>query len=294
MLIRDPEFRASVTEICRTLEISLSTVNRRLRPVVKTVGDDNKNSVNAAKLLQDEDILRRCIEIRLKHPFWGYRRTWANIRFRQGIAISRNRVCRIMREHGLLLDRKKTKPARPFRPKIKATMPNEIWGTDMSKFLIPGIGWISFVIVIDWFTKMILGMAIGRRGDTGLWLNALNKATIKAFPEDGVRGKNVKLISDNGSQPTSKRYMAECRHLEIEQIFTTYDNPKGNADTERMIRTVKEEAIWPYEHETIAESEIKLRETIEFYNTEYCHSSLSYMSPMEYKESFFNNLRLAA
>jgi transposase InsO family protein len=52
------------------------------------------------------------------------------------------------------------------------------------------------------------------------------------FP-DGVRDRGLKLISDNGYQPTSTGFMAACTTVGVEQIVTSYDNPKGNAETER-------------------------------------------------------------
>ena len=76
--------------------------------------------------------------------------------------------------------------------------------------------------------------------------------------------------------------MAACKQLGIQQIFTTYDNPKGNADTERVIRTIKEEAIWPYEFEAFEEARERIDWAIKFYNEEYCHSALNYLSPMEF------------
>ncbi len=71
---------------------------------------------------------------------------------------------------------------------------------------------------------------------------ALEMGVNSEFSE-GVRGKRLKLISDNGSQPTSTSFMRDMATLDIEQIFTSYNNPKGNADTERVIRTIKEEII---------------------------------------------------
>jgi len=68
-------------------------------------------------------------------------------------------------------------------------------------------------------------------------------AVNREFPQ-GVRGENLKLVNDNGSQPTSRSFMKDMVLLGIEQIFTSYDNPKGNAETERMMRTIKEEVIW--------------------------------------------------
>jgi len=51
-------------------------------------------------------------------------------------------------------------------------------------------------------------------------------------------------MSDNGSQPTSRSFMETGARLRIKQAFTAYTNPKGNADTERMMRTLKEELCW--------------------------------------------------
>jgi len=59
--------------------------------------------------------------------------------------------------------------------------------------------------------------------------------------------ENLFLVSDNGCQPTSLSYMQACSTLGIKQIFTSWSDPKGNADTERVIRTLKENLLWPYD-----------------------------------------------
>ena len=63
-------------------------------------------------------------------------------------------------------------------------------------------------------------------------------------------------MDQRDSQPTSLSFMKACSNLEVEQVFTSYNNPKGNADTERMIRTMKEELFWLREWE--GEREISL------------------------------------
>jgi transposase InsO family protein len=243
------------------------------------------------EVLGEEVVLEKIGSLVKEHPFWGYRRVAAHLRHRQGLSINRKRVYRLMREAGLLAKVKGFKPERSWKKKPVATGPYQFWGTDMTKFLIPSLGWISWVVVLDWYTKKIVGWSLGLRGDTSLWLQALDEAVKESFPQ-GSRGKGVKLISDNGSQPTSRRYGEVCQLLEIEQIFTTYDNPKGNADTERVIRTLKEEAIWPYEFETLGEAQQKITERIRFYNESYCHSSLGYQSPQEFLEAYFEKLRI--
>jgi len=91
----------------------------------------------------------------------------------------------------------------------------------------------------------------------------------------GVREADLKLISDNGCQPTSISFMQNCRDLYIEQIFTSYNNPKGNADTERFMRTMKEDCLW-LKNWTVPQMLIaELNRWIEVdYNLNYCHSSL--------------------
>jgi putative transposase len=75
------------------------------------------------------------------------------------------------------------------------------------------------------------------------WLTALDMAVSQQFP-DGARGQSLSLMSDNGSQPTSMAFMQACASLGIHQAFTSSNNPKGNADTERAMRTLKEECLW--------------------------------------------------
>ena len=73
----------------------------------------------------------------------------------------------------------------------------------------------------------------------------------------------------------------------IRQIFASYSNPKGNADTERVIRTIKEDLIWTKEYNSTAIFENALKQWVKAYNEDYPHSSLGYMTPYEY-ERWFN------
>ena len=77
--------------------------------------------------------------------------------------------------------------------------------------------------------------------------------------------------------------MAACNVLEIKQIFASYDNPKGNADTERVIRTIKEDLVWPNDFSTPFELQAALDRWVVDYNTDYPHSSLGYKTPCEFE-----------
>ncbi len=114
----------------------------------------------------------------------------------------------------------------------------------------------------------------------------------KEFPK-GVRGSGLKLISDNGSQPTSVSFMRDMATLGIEQIFTSYDNPKGNAGTERMMRTIKEEVLWLNEFSSLEEAKEKIGHWIDVeYNKLYVHSGLGYLSPEEFENQYWGEISL--
>jgi putative transposase len=94
------------------------------------------------------------------------------------------------------------------------------------------------------------------------------------------------MISDNGCQPSSRSFLKVTATLDIEQIFTTYNNPKGNAETERFMRTLKEELLWLEEFAGLDEAQDKVSVWINFYNQRYLHSALGYKSPMEYEQLY--------
>ena len=76
---------------------------------------------------------------------------------------------------------------------------------------------------------------------------------------------------------------------EIEQIFTSYNNPKGNADTERMIRTMKEELRWLREWESERELSLELDKWVEYYNRNYLHSAHGYRTPAQAEAGYYKN-----
>jgi len=82
--------------------------------------------------------------------------------------------------------------------------------------------------------------------------------------------------------------MKTCSNLDIQQIFTSYNNPKGNADTERMIRTMKEELFWLREWDNERELSLELDKWVNYYNKSYLHSALGYKSPSRKEAEFYS------
>ena len=69
--------------------------------------------------------------------------------------------------------------------------------------------------------------------------------------------------------------MKTCSHLQIKQIFTAWNNPKGNADTERVIRTLKEDLIWTHDWQSPFDLQPTCEHWIHNYNTDFPHQSLA-------------------
>lgn len=241
---------------------------------------------------EDERVLALIHPIKADHPFWGYRRVWAYLKYRQGHHFNKKRIYRIMKEHNLLVQPNQRLKAKrdnqSNKNKPRATKANQYWGIDMTKVMIPCYGWLYLVVVLDWYTKKIVGYSIASRSRASDWLQAVDMACNQQFPQ-GIKHKQhgLYLLSDNGSQPTSKQFMEDCATLEIKQIFTSYNNPKGNADTERVIRTIKEDFVWIREFSSPFEFSAQFEKWVKDYNNDYPHSSLNYLTPCQYEKEQF-------
>ena len=104
-------------------------------------------------------ILENLKDLKADHPFWGYRRCWAYLYCRKGLMVNKKRIYRLMKEHHLLVGKNSRNRAKRtgFRPKPRASCPNQIWGTDMTKIKLGSWGWYYLVVVLDWYTKKMVG-----------------------------------------------------------------------------------------------------------------------------------------
>jgi transposase InsO family protein len=252
------------------------------------------------RTVADKSLLEKIRVLKADHPFWGYRRVWAYLRFVAGLSVNKKRVYRLLKENDLLvraetrLLAKRVSSTRKPRP----DRANQWWGIDMTKVMTDS-GWAYIVLVVDWYSKKVVGHYCGEQSKSWHWLVALNKAVNRQFP-NGIRemGIELNLMSDNGSQPTSRSFMETCAGLGIKQAFTAYNNPKGNADTERMMRTLKEELCWLFEWQSVSQLKTALDTFVEDFNSGYLHSALGYKTPNAFEKEYFENrqatLNLAA
>jgi len=274
----------AVKNICQVLHLNRSNYYRKRCLQEKLTTDQ--------KMKKYDPVIETIKQIKSDHPYWGYRRVRAYLRYKTSTYLSYKLVYQLMKGNGLLVDVKRYKATRVSqREKIRAEKVNQVWGTDMTKFYVDTVGWLYFVVVIDWFTKKIVGWNLSLRSKSEQWIDALNQAVEEELTF-GSREYSLMLISDNGSQPTSLKYESFCNILGINHITTSYSNPKGNADTERFFRTFKEEIIWTRDYDKFDEAKKSVEDFIEFYNNDYPHSALGYISPVDFEK--LNNYSLVA
>ncbi len=184
-----------------------------------------KRAKSQAVIQRNLALLEQIKEIKTDHPLWGYRRIWSYLKYRQGIPVNKKRVYRLLKEQNLIVTpslRLKAKRG-PIRPKPHAERPNQFWGIDMTKIKMTDWGWLYLTVILDWYTKKMVGYNLGLQSKTEDWLKALNQAVNALFPKgfQETEKEQLFLISDNGCQPTSQRFMMNYAVMGIKQIFTT-------------------------------------------------------------------------
>lgn len=247
-----------------------------------------KRKRSEAVKARDQLLLERIEALKADHPFWGYRRIWAYLKYRENIHTTKNRIYRVMKEHQLLAKNQRNLRASrvPMPSKPRSQIPNKLWGIDMTKIMVESWGWVYLHVVLDWASKKVVGWHLAPTSKTDDWLKALDQAMNTQFPKGREKPKALNLVSDNGCQPTSHQFMKTCSVLGIHQIFTSYNNPKGNADTERVMRTLKEDCVWLQEWTSFQQLHNALSHWVQHYNEVYPHSSIGYLAPIAYESNY--------
>jgi len=215
----------------------------------------------------------------------------------QGIYVSRKRVARIMRQEGLrarprkrfkcttMSDHDQPVAANVLDRRFTADRPNQRWVGDTTE-LLTGNGKLFLAVILDLFSRSVVGWALSPSNDRFLTTRALDMAIKRRCPGEGLLHH-----SDQGSTYASEDYQKVLAAHGITCSMSRRGNVFDNAAMESWNSTLKSELAERFEDNETAEREVV--EYIEgFYNPHRRHSALGYMSPAEYERSA--RLRLAA
>lgn len=221
---------------------------------------------------------------------YGARRVAIELQ-KMGIMANRKTVQRIMSSRGLIA----LQASRKYRRGAKASdagtnvlngdftikRRNVAWCGDIT-YLPTREGWLYLATYLDLFSRKIVGWQVSNRIDENLVISALDSAVKRENPPEGLL-----VHTDRGSQYTSRRYSRELEERGFAQSFSKKGCPYDNAVMESFYRTLKRELPLDRKFETRLEARQEIFEFIElYYNTKRPHSSLGYMSPVDYERSF--------
>jgi len=246
----------------------------------------------AARTILDRALV---VEIKAIHAAtrraYGSPRMHAELRAR-GHEVGRHKVARLMRLNGIRAKRKRAfcrttdsdhgfKPAanvleRQFRP----NKPNAVWASDIT-YIPTGEGWLYLAVVLDLYSRRVIGWGMGPRLDRQLALSALKMAAA-ARPTAGVLHH-----SDRGVQYASGDYQAALTEAGMTCSMSRRGDCWDNAVVESFFSSLKTELIGDEMYATREIAKAAIFEWIEvFYNRRRRHSSLGYVAPAEYEEMY--------
>jgi transposase InsO family protein len=229
-------------------------------------------------------------QVAVEFPAYGYRRITAELQ-RGGFAVNHKHVLRLMREDNLLCLRQKafvaTTDSRhdlPVYPnlarEIRPTAVNQLWVADITYIRLCR-EFVYLAVVLDAFSRRVVGWALGRTLEAGLAVSALQMALDQRRPSAGLVHH-----SDRGVQYASAEYTMLLKHRQIHISMSRRGNPYDNAACESFMKTLKYEEVYRTEYRDLREVLTSVGAFIEqVYNQTRLHSALGYVPPAEFEQN---------
>jgi len=220
---------------------------------------------------------------------YGSRRIRAELQA-DGLAVGRFRIARLMQDNGLkalqkarfqkTTDSAHTQPVAPnlLDQDFAAEGPNQKWGVDIT-YIWTTEGWLYLAIVLDLFSRRIVGWAVSERITKELAITALARAVVLRNPPPGVVHH-----SDRGSQYCSDAYQKTLKGYGFLVSMSGRGNCYDNAMVETVFKSLKSDLVWRTVFLSRRQAEAAIGHYIDgFYNSVRRHSALGYQSPCAFE-----------
>ena len=229
-------------------------------------------------------------QVALEFPAYGYRRITRELN-RRGFAVNHKRVLRLMRHDNLLCLRRKsfvvtTDSRHSLRvyPNLAGAMTpvsvNQLWRADITYIRLRA-EFVYLAVVLDGYSRRVIGWALGRTLEAGLAVSALTMALRQRRPAPGLVHH-----SDRGVQYASHEYTDLLKQHGAEISMSRKANPYDNAACESFMKTLKYEEVYRSEYRDLADAYAQIGEFLErVYNLKRLHSALGYVPPAEFERN---------
>jgi putative transposase len=225
---------------------------------------------------------------------YGWPRIWRQLRV-QGIRVGKQRVQRLMQKHGIQARGKRrfrvltsdSKHSLPIAPnvldrKFSVRAPNQVWVGDLT-YIPTAEGWLFLAVVIDLFSRKVVGWSMRPDMQRELVLDALDMAWFARNP-----GRQTGLIfhSDRGSQYASDDFSRLLSRHGIVPSMSRKGNCWDNACSETLFASLKMERLHGKQFQTIREAKDETIAWLLWYNRTRMHSTLDYVSPTQFEQDW--------
>lgn len=222
----------------------------------------------------------------------GHRKVWARLRFINGLRVGKTRVLRIMRENHLLSPHR-VRQGKPVAHDgtISTNAPSQMWGTDGTKVFTLEDGWVWIFVAVEHWNAECVGWHVVKRGDRYAALEPISQGLTSFYgsvDRDAARGLSLRM--DHGSQYLSDHFINQLRFWGIKPSFAFVEQPQTNGVAERFNKTLKEQAIYGRIFRNIEEVRTAVTRFIDLYNSEWRVEKNGYLSPMQARQAWFDDL----
>ena len=244
--------------------------------------------------LSDEALLVHIRAVFAAHRgAYGWPRIWRQLRA-EGVRVGKLRVQQLMQQHGIRARGKRrfrvttdSRHGLPIAPNLlnrnfTVAAPNRVWAGDMT-YIQTEEGWLFLAVVLDLFSRRIVGWSLRKDMRSELAVDALRMAWLQRSPD---RRTELIFHSDRGSQYASSDFNQVLNECAIQPSMSRKGDCWDNACSETLFASLKVERLHGQRFQTIRQAKDETLDWLLWYNRTRLHSTLKYVSPMQFEQQW--------